>query len=141
MRKCASTIRYYQKIRDIFFSHPHLKPTVFEHKYSNEKRMSNSLLAIEELYISSSFGCWELSQVIFLKLRELLAMLSKFTKWQLFSLEMVLGEILIEKSYQLVTEVFFLQLRKKELLAKLSKFTKWKLVLLKTTTKGNFQWN
>ena len=35
------------------------------------------------------FGCWELSHVIFLKLRnkELLPKLSKFTKWQLFSLQ------------------------------------------------------
>ena len=35
------------------------------------------------------FGCWELSHMMFPKLRkkELLAMLSKFTKWQLFSLK------------------------------------------------------
>ena len=39
------------------------------------------------------FECCKLSYVIFLKLRkkELLAKLSKFTKWQLFSLKMVLG--------------------------------------------------
>ena len=39
------------------------------------------------------FGCWELSHVIFLKLRmkELLAKPSKFIKWQLFSLKMALG--------------------------------------------------
>ena len=39
------------------------------------------------------FGCWELSHVIFLMLRkkELLAKLIEFTKWQLFSLKMVLG--------------------------------------------------
>ena len=36
------------------------------------------------------FGCWELSHVTFLMLRkkELLAKLSKFTKWQLFSLKL-----------------------------------------------------
>ena len=39
------------------------------------------------------FGCWEISHVIFHKLRkkELLAKLRKFTKWQLVSLKMVLG--------------------------------------------------
>ena len=38
-------------------------------------------------------GCWELRYVNFLMLKkkELLAKLSKFTKWQLFSLKMVLG--------------------------------------------------
>jgi hypothetical protein len=46
------------------------------------------------------FSCWELSHVIFLMLRkkELLAKLSKFTKWQLFSLKMVLGCHLSENS-------------------------------------------
>ena len=39
------------------------------------------------------FGCCELSHVIFLKLRKkkLLAKLSKFTNWKLFSFEIVLG--------------------------------------------------
>ena len=39
------------------------------------------------------FGCCELSHVIFHKLtkKELLAKLSKFTRWQVFSLKMVLG--------------------------------------------------
>ena len=40
--------------------------------------------------------CWELSHVIFtmLKMEELLAKLSKFAKWQLFSLKTVLGVVL-----------------------------------------------
>ena len=39
------------------------------------------------------FDCWELSHIIFFKLRkkELLTKLSTFTKWQLSSLKMVLG--------------------------------------------------
>ena len=41
------------------------------------------------------FGCCELSHVIFLMLRtkELLAKISKFTKWQLFSLNVVLHRL------------------------------------------------
>ena len=56
------------------------------------------------LYISSSFGLSELSHIAFLKQRkkELLANLSKFTKWQL-------GTILSENNchYLFVKKVFF----------------------------------
>ena len=39
------------------------------------------------VYMSSSFGCWLLDHMIYLKLRkkQLPTKLSKFTKWQLFS--------------------------------------------------------
>ena len=51
----------------------------------------NSQLGLKDYF--RVFGCWELSHMIFLVLRkkELLAKLSKFTKWQLFSLKMILG--------------------------------------------------
>ena len=45
-------------------------------------------LLLNVLYMSLVFGCWELSQLIFLKLgkKELLAKMGKFTKW-LFSVK------------------------------------------------------
>ena len=62
----------------------------------NTPNSSYCLLLWYEQNIWGMFGlvfcCWKLSHVIFLKLRKkkLLSKLSKFTKWQLFSLKMVL---------------------------------------------------
>ena len=64
-----------------------------EFSFSSRSDCLSFCLHIPILRKVLGFGCWELSHVIFLMLRkkEPLAKLSKFTKWQIFSLKMVLG--------------------------------------------------